>query len=649
MFKRLTRLSRRRLRGIPRPRRAQMAAATGLALMALWPADAAATTLSDGAFNSGDWALTVYKSNTGFVTQTTLSFGGNPGAFSNVYVLVDQPPAPAKVLGVQIYQPQAYSPATSGAFGAINFKMDYTCSNTSCVGVGQLFGLALHQGGNDYITGDINGYPVGANSGPFDNHWHSMTSTWTASQFCLVSNATIAGSSSASCAPNQHPDFSATGAPIKCGFYSYDDQNGGAPNYTSGPYSWVHTEYDNWSCSFLQTGSFSVTKIVGPDPLGIGSTMVFAITASCGSRANTYLINAHGNTSTIATGNVPWSSQCLFSESHLPVLPPGCVWLTPRFSPQPLIIGTATNETVTNGYQCRTGSLSLTKTFVDATGSPIAIGPLNFNVSVSCTTAIPAANLLLVTGATNTTSSSPAGVVANIPPNDLCTPTETYPPMSPQEKRACETDGAAGTPYWDTTYTPTLPITIAAGSNAATVTNTLRCKGSRQAASLSVTKMVSPDPLGIGQGMVFPITATCTNPSNVYSWNAHDNASTVPISVPYANSCQFSESHMPALPRGCTWLPPQYSPQPMTAASGLNQEVVKNSYTCGPPCPGCAIQQTPAPPTTCPKGQELVDGACAKNKSGLEGIFGHATFGVGAGSGGHEGGKNDGPTPGTGH
>jgi Domain of unknown function (DUF5979)/Domain of unknown function DUF11 len=104
--------------------------------------------------------------------------------------------------------------------------------------------------------------------------------------------------------------------------------------------------------------------------------------------------------------------------------------------------------------------------------------------------------------------------------------------------------------------------------------------------SLSVTKVVSPDPLGIGNSTQFPMTVTCTNPTLSYSLNVHGNTSTVPTNLPVGSICSVMET-LPKPPSGCTWLAPVYSPASVTIAGGMNILTVTNSYTCESQETGC--------------------------------------------------------------
>jgi hypothetical protein len=173
-----------------------------------------------------------------------------------------------------------------------------------------------------------------------------------------------------------------------------------------------------------------------------------------------------------------------------------------------------------------------------------------------------------------------------------------------------------------------LPFTTPASVviNGTTVTmivhNSVTCE--KRDGELSVTKKVSPDPRGIGNTLPFQMTVTCTNPNTTYTLTIPGNTSSVPHNLPVGSHCTVTETQ-PALPAGCTWLPPVFSPPGgVTIASGLNQETVTNGYRCREVCPPPQVMNaagvcvcpppmvTGATPNTCvcPQGTTLVNGKC---------------------------------------
>jgi hypothetical protein len=249
----------------------------------------------------------------------------------------------------------------------------------------------------------------------------------------------------------------------------------------------------------------------------------------------------------------------------------------------------------------------------DTQVSASVINSLVFPIGLACT---PPSSLNVSFGLNN----GGTHTENNVPYTSVCTVTESVSTLPPVPKDAC---GEGSTAVWLTPVITPLSATINAPVTAFTVVNELICvKGD----TLSVTKMVSPDPRGIGLTLTFPMTVTCTNPNATYTLNVHGNTSTVPFNVPVGSHCSVTETQ-PALPTGCTWLPPVFSPPGgVTIAGGLSQETVTNGYTCrgGPICPPPQVANVdgicvcPPPMVTgavpgqcnCPPGTHLVDNKC---------------------------------------
>ena len=118
-----------------------------------------------------------------------------------------------------------------------------------------------------------------------------------------------------------------------------------------------------------------------------------------------------------------------------------------------------------------------------------------------------------------------------------------------------------------------------------------------QVGSLAVTKVVAPDPLGIGNTLSFPVTMTCTNPAASYPLNVHGNTSTVPISLPVGSNCSIAET-LPPPPPGCAWLAPVYSPSTVIIAAGVNVLTAINAYECKIPRAPVSVSAACDPRTT---------------------------------------------------
>jgi hypothetical protein len=193
----------------------------------------------------------------------------------------------------------------------------------------------------------------------------------------------------------------------------------------------------------------------------------------------------------------------------------------------------------------------------------------------------------------------------NIPFGKTCTVAEGAMPAFPPN--LCP----RGTvPLW-TPPPSTTPASVVINGTTVTmiVHNSVTCEEPDDG-RLSVTKKVDPDPRGIGTTLSFPMTVTCTNPNASYTLTIPGNTSSVPHNLPVGSHCTVTETQ-PALPPGCTWLPPTFSPATVPIASGLNQELVTNGYTChgGPVCPPPQIMNVDGI-CTCPNGQPPVGGAC---------------------------------------
>jgi hypothetical protein len=249
----------------------------------------------------------------------------------------------------------------------------------------------------------------------------------------------------------------------------------------------------------------------------------------------------------------------------------------------------------------------------DTRASASVINTLIFPIGLSCTAP---SNLSVSFGLNN----GGTHTENNVPYTSVCTVTESVSTLPPVPKDVCGEGSAA---VWLTPVITPSSATISAPVTAFTVVNELKCV---PVGSLSVTKIVFPDPRGIGSTLIFPMTVTCTNPPASYPLNVHGNTSTVPINVPVGSICSIAETQTP-LPLGCTWQAPVYSSATVTIANGLNTATVTNSYTCrgGPQiCPPQQVSNvdgicvcpppmvTGAAPGTCicPQGTTLVNGKC---------------------------------------
>jgi hypothetical protein len=206
----------------------------------------AAVTVSDSTFLDANWNLTQFLGGTGgSVAAGQVVSGGNPGAFRNVTDTLTGGGV-GIVLGTSIYTPFTYSPTVSGAIGSLNYTEDAACTS-GCFGQGQSTGPALLQSGNLYILGSST-----VITGPGAAWATHALSGLTALDFgrVNVSATTIVDNT-------QHPDFSASGAPIQVGFFRANGTGAGGGGYT------LAAGIDNWQITIAQAGPAAAIPTLG--------------------------------------------------------------------------------------------------------------------------------------------------------------------------------------------------------------------------------------------------------------------------------------------------------------------------------------------------------------------------------------------------
>jgi hypothetical protein len=200
------------------------------------PAGASIIAFSDDTFTPSNWSLTTQtKGPGGDASVVQKSSGGDPGAYRQVTVDVIGG-SDSEVYAFNLKNGATVAPASTGAI----ISLTYTeARNTT---TGQEFGPAIEQGGNLY-------YAYAGWSGT--SGWQSTTMTFTpgaATNNLLTSFGTYMSSS-------EHPDFSATGAPMTFGFAAIDNSTASSFTAVSG--------YDNWGISVTTSDSV-------PEPGSIG-------------------------------------------------------------------------------------------------------------------------------------------------------------------------------------------------------------------------------------------------------------------------------------------------------------------------------------------------------------------------------------------
>lgn len=306
----------------------------------------------------------------------------------------------------------------------------------------------------------------------------------------------------------------------------------------------------------VKAGSLTLRKSIYPDPLNIASTphsFTFQVTCTTPPPANQPLnqnVSAGvGNLGTIS--GLPLGTKCTAIQEILtPPLPSGCTWNQPTFATLPITIGIGQNlVAVANSYTCVGASLQVTKSV-----SPDPLGlAMQFPIKVTC-----GSNTYNQTIASNNSGPPITGLTAFTPP---CSVTET-PPTLPK-----------GCKWLPPVFTPAQTIPLAMGANAVTIKNGYTCY-----AWLEVTKSVNPDPRGIQNSLIFPIKATCGSQIQYSTVSVSAVGSIGNLSS--GNTCTVTET-LPALPKGCSWLAPQFSPGPTIAiVPGANPVTIQNGYTC---------------------------------------------------------------------
>jgi opacity protein-like surface antigen len=213
---------------------------------------AAAVSVSDSTFADTDWNLTQFTGGTGgSVSAGQVLAGGNPGAFRDLTDTLTGGGV-GIVLGTNIYTPFTYNPGVSGAIASLNYTEDAACTS-GCFGDGQSTGPVILQSGNLYILSSstlITG--PGAAWAP-----HALSGL-TALDFGLVNVTTTTIFDN-----TQHPDFTASGAPIQVGYFRANGTGPGGGGYT------LAAGIDNWQITFVGAASIAVAPVPTLGNVGI--------------------------------------------------------------------------------------------------------------------------------------------------------------------------------------------------------------------------------------------------------------------------------------------------------------------------------------------------------------------------------------------
>ncbi|RME05987.1 MAG: hypothetical protein D6812_02265, partial [Deltaproteobacteria bacterium] len=160
---------------------------------------------SDETFADSDWTAPLF-----FFSDPDIAYsnqqegsGGNPGAYREFSAVRTTPsPTSTFVRQAHLRNGAIFDPATEGAITSLSYTFDILSLPISGSGyVSFALGLLLYQNGAYYIAGGFGYTSTG---------WRRIQQSFTSS----ISFYRIAGSGP------DHPDFSASGAPIRFGFFS---------------------------------------------------------------------------------------------------------------------------------------------------------------------------------------------------------------------------------------------------------------------------------------------------------------------------------------------------------------------------------------------------------------------------------------------
>lgn len=212
----------------------------------LWAASAgAATIVSDSTFADADWSFSQFTSgNGGSAVAGQVSQSGNFLRSVADTVNAAAPATVSTIYNASIYTPFTYTPTVSGAIATIDYAENSICLS-GCFGDGHSTGPAILQNGKVYIS---TAFLV---TGPSTTFHPSTLTGQTAADFSL-----LAPSSAGCCDLTQHPDFSASAAPLQFGFWRGNGTSVGGGGYT------LTAGIDDWQIAINNAGTVAFTSPV---------------------------------------------------------------------------------------------------------------------------------------------------------------------------------------------------------------------------------------------------------------------------------------------------------------------------------------------------------------------------------------------------
>ncbi|HXG46370.1 MAG TPA: PEP-CTERM sorting domain-containing protein [Methylomirabilota bacterium] len=193
----------------------------------------------DGAFAPADWT-TIQTAGNGSVATSLVPAGGNPDAYRRV----DHQNFSGVLVAFHYRNGATYNPAL-GAVSTLSFSIDQLAIlNHAGIGVGVL--PAIQQNGINYLPS----LSFLVNS---SFNWQTLSMTGLgAADFRTVASA------------SEHPDFSASGAPLLLGFVTANDNGGATLSRAAG--------FDNWNMVVTPVPESGTLALIG---LGLVAVVAF--------------------------------------------------------------------------------------------------------------------------------------------------------------------------------------------------------------------------------------------------------------------------------------------------------------------------------------------------------------------------------------
>ena len=212
--------------------------AIGALALASFAGSARAIVYSDGVFSPSNWSTTTMTNVSGTgstVTPAQNLIGGNTNEWREVAHTLVVGSGTGELIGVHLSGLSFYTPSSQGAITFINYSEDAInlIDERIVPGAGQTTGLAIRQGGKDYILRPPSVMP------------YSSFSTWQPiSRAGIVASDMWEYSTAGGLNPFSNPDFSVAGSQMQLGFYRGNSGNSG--------YS-THCGIDNWRVEIVPT------------------------------------------------------------------------------------------------------------------------------------------------------------------------------------------------------------------------------------------------------------------------------------------------------------------------------------------------------------------------------------------------------------